>query len=72
MCKKKQSAASFKILKNIFLNVFKGPFQHIKNLVSHFLISILVVYGLEGQPYLPPKKNKFDKELLSLFFHIIM
>jgi hypothetical protein len=36
---KKSSAANFKNPKNYFLYVLKGPFQHIKDLRDHFLIS---------------------------------
>jgi hypothetical protein len=36
---KKSSARNFKNPKKKFLNVLKGPFQHIKDLGDHFLIS---------------------------------
>jgi hypothetical protein len=36
--RQKSSAPNFKNPKKYFLNVLKGPFQHIKNLAPHFLI----------------------------------
>ena len=36
---KKLSAPNFKNPKNFFLNVLKGPLQHIKNLRGHFFFS---------------------------------